>query len=384
MELKKIIIHNLTNLPTKKYTEFKDLQEDFKEDNPEANKKLQQRIIEVGFKYPFCVWIDNNNNFWTVDAHQRKKALIELKTQGYEIPEIPYIEIFAKNKTDAKKEILYLNSRYAAINPNSNFVLDNFKIDIDFNIEIPEIEIDLGKLDNVNDDDYQIPKEIKTNIKYGDLFTIKFCNQKHRIMCGDALKKEDIDKLMNFEKADIVFTDPPYELENAEIYNNINHIAKNTNILIFASDKQIPFVFSALNCNFKRLYTIDTGIASPTNNDVYVNHIALLRFKKGNASKFNNIHNGGRSIVKTKYRKNLKEGYYHKHQKSIETLGLFIRYWSNKNELIVDLFGGSGSLLIAAQQLSRNCYINELEPKNCQIIINRFKENYPNCIIKPI
>jgi DNA modification methylase len=121
---------------------------------------------------------------------------------------------------------------------------------------------------------------------------------------------------------------------------------------------------------------LDTNIASPTNNDVYINHIALLRFKKGNALKFNNIHNGGRSIIKTDYRKNLKDEKLHNHQKSLKTCGLFIEYWSNKNQIIVDLFGGSGSIMAASEQLGRKCYMIEFDPKNCQIILDRMKKCY--------
>lgn len=138
--MKEIKIHNISNLPTKSYKDFKELQEDFKEENPELNEKLQNRIIEVGFKYPVFCWKEKEI-FWTIDSHQRSKALAALEEKGYKIPKIPYLEIFAKSKEDAKKEILYLNSRYAKINPDSNFVIENFKIDVDFAIEIPEISL---------------------------------------------------------------------------------------------------------------------------------------------------------------------------------------------------------------------------------------------------
>lgn len=226
----------------------------------------------------------------------------------------------------------------------------------------------------VNDDDFEENiEEIETNIQYGDLFKVG----NHYLLCGDATKKEDCKKLLQGEKADMIFTDPPYELETCDIYLSINEISENTNILIWASDKQIPFIFESKLGEFKRLYTIDTGIASPTNNDVYVNHIAILRFLKGNATKFQNIHNGGRSIIKTDYRKNLKdEVFSHKHQKSLKTLSLFIEYWSKEKENIIDIFGGSGSTMAACEQLKRKCYMMELDPKNCQIIINRMEKCY--------
>lgn len=140
--MKNIKVHNLSKLPIKEFSEFKELQEDFKEDCPIENKKLQDRIIEVGFKYPVFCWQDNKKESWVVDSHQRLKALRSLKNEGYEIPKIPYVRISAKNKKEAKKEILYLNSRYAFINPDSKFIIENFDINLDFNIGIPEIDIE--------------------------------------------------------------------------------------------------------------------------------------------------------------------------------------------------------------------------------------------------
>jgi len=156
------------------------------------------------------------------------------------------------------------------------------------------------------------------------------------------------------------------------------------NIIIFASDKQIPILFDNVKAEFKRLYTIDVGIASPTNNDVYVNHIALLRFLKGNARKFNNIKNSGRSIVKMKYRKNLKEGNLHKHQKEVQMLSVFVQYWSNIGDIVLDLFAGSGSIAYACSQVKRNSINCDIDELNCQTIIDRFKANYTNVIVEKL
>lgn len=243
--------------------------------------------------------------------------------------------------------------------------------------ELSEWGLDLpgfdAKLTDIEEDDFEEIDNIETDIQYGDLFKVG----NHFLLCGDATKKEDCEKLMQGKTSDLIFTDPPYELETVDTYLTINEISKNTNVLIWASDKQIPVIFDAILGDFKRLYTIDTGIASPTNNDVYVNHIAILRFKIGDPTKFQNVHNSGRSIIKTDYRKNLKdEDFGHKHQKSLKTLSLFIEYWSMANQNVIDIFGGSGSTMAACEQLERKCFMMELDPKNCQIIINRMKKCY--------
>lgn len=247
--------------------------------------------------------------------------------------------------------------------------------DLKLDLELPEINLEqfeIGYLiDSDNEKENDIPEvPTETNIKIGDVFELG----KHRLLCGDSIDKNNIELLMDKNKANLIFIDPPYEIESTDIYEIIKTINKNTNILIFASDKQIPYVFKANIGEFKRLYVLNTNIASPTNNDVYINHIALLRFKNGNSSKFNNIYNGGRSIIKIDYRKNLKDEKIHNHQKSIELLSLFIKYWSNKNDIIVDFFGGSGSTMIAAEKNQRKCFMIELNPYYCDLIIQRFEE----------
>lgn len=248
----------------------------------------------------------------------------------------------------------------------------------DWGLDIPGFDTDE---EETGEDDYDAPEKIETDIKAGDLFQIG----NHRLLCADSTDIEQVKRLMDGHSADMIFTDPPYELESIDTYASVAVVSKKTNILIFASDKQIPFVFESVGkfAEFKRLYTLDTGIASPTNNDVYVNHIALLRFKMGDSIKFNNIHNGGRSIVKTDYRKNLKEGGLHPHQKALDTLQLFIKYWSNDGSVIVDFFGGSGSTMVAAHRTGRICYMIEREPQSCQVIINRMK-NLDNQLVTSI
>lgn len=119
MENKAIIVYNLGNLPTADVDEFLDLQEDFKIYDPELNKKLQNLILTRGFKYAFLTWVDPEGKKWIIDAHQRKRALQELRKAGYKIPLIPYQPIQAKDKREAVEEIAALNSDFAIKNPDT-------------------------------------------------------------------------------------------------------------------------------------------------------------------------------------------------------------------------------------------------------------------------
>jgi hypothetical protein len=146
--MKKIKIHNLDNLPTCNLNDFIELQEDFKKKSISRNIKLQNRIIESGFKYPVFCW-ENEGKKYIIDAHSRIQALRQLKEQGHEIPKIPYIRVQAKDLNEAKKEILYLNSQYSEIDFDSNFLKDNLDREFDTNIEfgtnLPDIEF--GKIE---------------------------------------------------------------------------------------------------------------------------------------------------------------------------------------------------------------------------------------------
>jgi hypothetical protein len=165
--MKKIKVHNKSKLPTCNYNEFIELQDDFKTRTSEEIEKLANRIIEVGFKYPAFVWIDEKGVKWTVDAHGRKESLQYLKEQSFEIPKIPYVEIYAKNKAEAEKEILYLNSNYGIINKESGFFGRVFVPEIDINVNIPNVIINNYEEFEGNIDDFfeENTNEQETKVK---------------------------------------------------------------------------------------------------------------------------------------------------------------------------------------------------------------------------
>ncbi len=108
-----ITIYNLGELPTAPLDAFNDLQEDFKISDDDKLMKLALVIMTRGFKYAFKAWKDPDGKLWIIDAHQRKKALLHLRSRGVEIPEIPYEPIYAADKREAVEEIAAYNSEFA-------------------------------------------------------------------------------------------------------------------------------------------------------------------------------------------------------------------------------------------------------------------------------
>ncbi len=219
----------------------------------------------------------------------------------------------------------------------------------------------------IEDDDFdEDVDDIETNIKYGDIIEIG----RHRLMCGNSFK--DISSIMKGEKSKMVFTDPPYDLKE-ELYNNtIENNTDNAHIFVMHDDKGIVEYLRKSKLDFKRVFVADFKFSSLRGNDFYLKHILVSHETKGKAIPHKNMHDGLSSIIKMDYRGNLKDDETtHKHQKSIDFISKFITHYSNENDLVLDIFAGSGSTMLTCEQTNRINYSVELDPKFCQLIINR-------------
>ena len=170
-EMKQIQVHNPGNLPVRPYQELHNFQDDFKHEiEPKALRKLKNSLIRHGVFVPKFVWLDGEKAC-IIDGHQTRKALESLEAEGYTIPPIPYVEIQAESRADAAEKLLQINSRYAQINPESDFLrdLENAKELLE-RIEIPEIRLDLidvPKIDPADNID-EIPETYQILIECRD------------------------------------------------------------------------------------------------------------------------------------------------------------------------------------------------------------------------
>jgi len=189
---------------------------------------------------------------------------------------------------------------------------------------------------------------------------------------------------MNGEKADMVFTDPPYDfIDNSKYTDIILNNTENAHVFVMHDDIGIIDYLKNSKLKFKQFFVADFNFASPRGNDPYLRHILISHEENGDAIKHQNLHDGLSSIIKMEYRGNLKdEKTIHKHQKSVEFISKFVKHYSNENDIILDLFLGSGSTMVAAHQLNRKCYGMEIDPKYCQIIIDRMQKLDSSLVIK--
>ena len=258
------------------------------------------------------------------------------------------------------------------------------------------------------EDDFEAPEGgIETDIVLGDLFEIG----EHRLLCGDSTDSDQVAKLMNGQKADMVFTDTPYgvrytgghnkkqrkgiendTLEGIDLTNLFRDSLLNADLfskdysafyIWYANGKAVEtsLSFAELNLEVRAVlcwYKVKSGLGAFMSQYIPNYEPCIYAFKKGKSPQL-----FGASDEKTVWElKKESKNEFHPTQKPVELPERAMKNSSKVNDIILDLFGGSGSTMVAAQQLNRKGRLMELDPKYCQVIIDRMKKLDPTLIIK--
>lgn len=263
----------------------------------------------------------------------------------------------------------------------------------EWGLDVPEFAI--NELE-AEEDDYEMPDEVQTDIVLGDLFEIG----EHRLLCGDSTDSDQVAKLMNGEKADMVFTDPPYGVSyqsNMRTKTEKFEILENDNVFITEWINNLPlfsqgFVFVWTSWKvLKQWIEFCEPIGELSNLIIWdkggggigdlkktflTDFEVALCYNRGAEIK------GKRLGSVWSVNKDASSKYLHPTQKPIELAAMAIENVSLKSNLILYLFLGSGSTMVAAHQLKRKCYGMELDPKYCQVIVDRMKKLDPSLVIK--
>jgi site-specific DNA-methyltransferase (adenine-specific) len=281
----------------------------------------------------------------------------------------------------------------------------------EWGLDVPDYKVE----PEASEDDYEIPDEVKTDIVIGDLFEIG----EHRLLCGDSTDSDQVAKLMNGEKADMVFTDPPYGMSYGGGRAKGDHVKnkKTGGVLIKAhgeiigdnlrGDSLIQMVkdsilngklFSKENGAFYVCFTwrtysdfekaiIDAGL------DIKA---CIVWNKKSIGLGYSDYRPQHEFIFYCKgdwfgdknesdvweLSRGATGDYVHPTQKPVELVSRALKNSSNEKDVILELFTGSGSTMVAAHQLKRKCYGMELDPKYCQVIIDRMLKLDPSLQVK--
>ena len=256
------------------------------------------------------------------------------------------------------------------------------------------------------EDDYSEPDNMKVYVVLGDLIEIG----EHRLICGDSTDAEQVAKLMNGEKADMAFTSPPYNAGKSErlsgnthttdnkynSYNDNQNESEYLDLLTGFTDTALMFC-NYLICNIQSLAGNKISLIDYLHN--YKNNfIDVAIWDKGHGAPamatnvmtsaweyllfISSKDNASRAIPNGDFRGTIPNIYRGKPQRNNEfshvhaaTFPIDLCEWAmqftNKGNIILDQFLGTGTTMVAAQQLKRKCYGMELDPKYCQVVIDR-------------
>ena len=362
----------------------------------EQIEQIKTSIEMFGMDDPIGIWKNE-----IVEGHGR---LIACKELGY--TEVPIIRL--DHLTDEERKAYTLAHNKLTMNSDFDLdilqeELDNFDtIDMsDFGFDL-DLSIDEEEQEIVEDEVPEVPEEPKA--KLGDIYQLG----NHRLMCGDSTSEEDVAKLMNGVKADMVFTDPPYGMNLDTDFSGMKNkldFAKEKGftggkkyeqgIVDDFNPKMIDLIMS-LNVKETFLWGADYFAELLPNKN---NGSWIVWDKRANGNDdieedyssdkmygscfelcwSKNRHK--RDIARVKWagvfgtEQEFDHKRYHPTQKPIKLCEWFIKRYSDDNNSILDLFGGSGSTLIACEQLNRKCYMMELDPHYVDVIIQRW-ENF--------
>jgi len=359
-----------------------------RESTEKQESQLKQSLKKFGVVEPI---IYNKQTGYIVGGHFRVR---ELQKLGYTEIECVIVDLAEEDEKELNIRLNANTGQWDWDELANNFELEDLN---DWGLEVPNMKHEL----EAEDDNFEEPENIETDIVLGDLFEIG----EHRLLCGDSTDSDAVARLMDGEKADMVFTDPPYgvDYEGGAMTKRtkLNNDQKNTNIyqevlpniILFTNDKAPMYIWHAAGYADMASHLWDNNIEIRSQivwNKNMAQFGALSAqykqkhepcfycFKKGNAPFWYGPTN--EVTVWDVSRESKNE--FHPTQKPIELPSRALNNSSKKGDCILDLFLGSGSTMVAAHQLKRKCYGMELDPKYCQVIIDRMKKLDPTIKIK--
>ena len=366
--------------------------------SPEQIIKLRSSLREFGFINPVII----DSKFNIIAGHGRVMAAKEEKMKEVPCVLVDYL-------TEAQKKAYIIADNKMALDAGWDEELLRVEIE-----ELEDLDFDLGltgfdeseladlfgdnKTAGVEDDDFDLSDALEKAafVEKGDVWTVG----RHTLMCGDATSKEDVDKLMDGKKANLVITDPPYgvsfksasgltiqndSMKDDKFYNFLlisfqnmaEHLEKGGAAYVFHADTE--------GLNFRKAF-VDAGFHLSGcciwvknslvlgRSDYQWQHEPVLYGFLQNGKHYWSK-NAGRSQTTIWNFDKPKKNENHPTSKPLDLLAYPIGNSSQENAIVIDTFGGSGSTLMACEKTNRICHTMELDEKYASVILRRYVED---------
>jgi 16S rRNA G966 N2-methylase RsmD len=336
-------------------------------------KDLKKSLQNCGDANIITINADNT----VLGGHAR---LTVMKQLGY-----TEVDVKVPEKQLSEKQVQEVVVR---LNANTAGEWDLDKLQADFELdELQEwgLDIEFTELEEEKEIvEDEVPEEVETRAKRGDIWQLG----EHRLMCGDSTSITDVEKLMNGEKADMVFTDPPYGIsvvgKNGQV--GASNLAKNGTYMQVKGDDSTETTENF----YKTCISLGLDKFIMWGGNYFTNFLPfsdswIIWDKRGEMTS-NNFADGEMAwcsfhtpvrIYKQIWNGMIKEGEsgkrVHPTQKPVRMLADILKDFTKEKNIIFDGFGGSGSTLLACEQINRKCLMIEYEPHYIDVIITRWE-----------
>lgn len=380
-------------LPIDRILEF---QGDLKTLSKVNRTKLFNSICQEGFIAPMFLW-DDQGEWRLLDGHGRLKTLLWMREQGWDIPMLPVDYIDAIDEADARRKLLKITSQYGEFNTEElDAWIKEAGEEIEDSIRLVDTEIEIivegDQEETVGDDEVpDVPEEPDTVL--GDLWELG----DHRLLCGDSTKHLDLEKLCVSDMADLMVTDPPYnvdyegktadslKIENDKMGDGAFReflidafVAANGQMkpgasfyIWFADVETYNFTGAVKDSGFKLSQMIiwkKNSLVMGRKDYHFIHEPCLYGWKEGSA----HLWASDRKQTTVIEMNRPSRSDIHPTMKPVELFKYCIENNTKGGDLILDPFLGSGTSIIASEQTGRRCYGLELDPHYCDVIRDRY------------
>ena len=372
-------------------------------------EKIERSIRKHGFSFPFFVWKKGKTNY-LLDGHGRYGALQRIVAAGEPLPPLPVVYVKCKDENEAKEILLKLNSTYGHMTAESvKDFLGDLQIEID-DIALPKDYLDLSIVvddidaDTKGDDEApEVNEDEPADSQPGEMYELG----DHILMCGDSTNAEDVARLMGGIQADVCVTDPPYNVNiiGGSHADPIN-VRREKGCKTIMNDKMestqfrqfLCGAFSAMRDSIKdgapfyiwyascEVYNF-TGACADVGLDVHqeliwkknalilgrqdyqwIHEPCLYGWKKGSGHAWYNDRKQT-TVIECKRPTKSTE---HPTMKPVELFEYQIKNSSKAGDIVLDLFGGSGTTIISSARCGRKARVMEKDPHYCDVIRKRW------------